>query len=365
LGQLCEAKRDMPCAERWYRALLDEQPGAASVRLQLGRVLAAQDKILAASREIRRAQATGLPPEVAKSVERIVSVLRSNAPFGGSIEVSIAPDTNINRATRSQTVEAFGLPFQLNDDAREKSGVGLATSAQIFVRRPFLGKQRISAQLAAVGNFYADSKFSDLTLSLSAGPELQLGKLSVRPAAIVNPSWFGGHALSNSYGASLMARRPIGSTAALAASATVQHSRYFNLPDQTGDAYSGQLSIEKALSARLYARASATLVRNDATSPANAYWSYGTGLTLSRQMGKLTGYAGVNYRRQNSDGAFFLFGAKRDEDFMEANMGMIFRPVSLYGLSPVIRLSHSRNKSPISVYDYSRNRVEMGLTKDF
>ncbi len=365
LARQCEAQKDLPCAERWYRALLDEKPDAASVRLELARVLAAQDKVGSASHEMRRAQAAGLPPDVAKTVERISSVLRSNAPFGGSIEVSLAPDSNINRATRSQTVEAFGLPFQLGEDGRKTSGVGLSTSAQIFARRPLFGKHRISAQLAAAGNFYRQSQFSDFTLSLSAGPEFQFGQLSLRPAALVSKTWFGGDPLSESYGGSLMARRGVGRTAAVAVSANVQHTTYARVPTQNGESYSGQISLEKAFSSKLYGRFTASLQRNDVVAASESYWSYGTGATLSRQFGKLTGYAGVNYRRRTSDTASIFFSQKRDEDFVEANAGIIVRPISFYGLSPVVRFSHFRNKSPITLYDYSRNRVEIGLTRDF
>ena len=365
LGQMSEARRDFGGAERWYRALLDEKPDAAAVRLALGRVLAGQDKIGAAGRELRRAQATGLPPEVAKSVERVTSVLRSKAPFGGSIEIALAPDSNVNRATRSQTVDAFGLPFQLSSDAREKSGIGVATSSQVFVRQPLSGPHKISAQLAAVGTFYTNPDFSDLTLSLSAGPEFALGRLSLRPAAIVSKAWYGGKSLSNSYGGTVMARAAVGKTTALALSGNVQHNDYAVQKAQSGETYSGQLSIEKALSARLYARVSTSVIRNDARESPNAYWSYGSGVTISRQFGKLTGYAGVNYRRLESDAAFFLFGGKRDDDFVEANLGVIVRPVSFYGLSPVVRLSHTRNNSALTLYDYTRNRIEVGVTKDF
>jgi hypothetical protein len=114
----------------------DEQPAAAGVRLELGRVLAEQRKTVAAGRELRRAHAAGLPPEAAQTVERIVSLLRHEAPYGGSFELAFAPDSNINRSTGSDTVTAFGLPFTLDEGSRGRSGVGLAFADQLFARLP-------------------------------------------------------------------------------------------------------------------------------------------------------------------------------------------------------------------------------------
>src|SRR5205085_6411997 len=55
---LAEAKRYREAAES-FRALLDEKPGTARVRLELARVLALLGDSKAAAREIRQAQAAG------------------------------------------------------------------------------------------------------------------------------------------------------------------------------------------------------------------------------------------------------------------------------------------------------------------
>ncbi len=53
---------------------------------------------------MRQAQAGGLPPEVARFVDRYSAALRDQKPLGASIDIAPAPDSNIDRATRSQTL---------------------------------------------------------------------------------------------------------------------------------------------------------------------------------------------------------------------------------------------------------------------
>ena len=49
-----------------------------------------------------------------------------HADRGGSISTSVlAPDSNINSATDKESIDIYGLPFQLDPSARARSGTGL------------------------------------------------------------------------------------------------------------------------------------------------------------------------------------------------------------------------------------------------
>jgi thioredoxin-like negative regulator of GroEL len=89
----------LAAAATLYRRILDEKSDAKAVRLELAAVLAQMGNISAARRELRQAQAGGLPPQVAQVVKQYAAALRSRKPWGGSFELALAPDSNINRAT--------------------------------------------------------------------------------------------------------------------------------------------------------------------------------------------------------------------------------------------------------------------------
>ncbi len=366
LARLAERAGDLPAAERWYRALLDEQPAAAGVRLELGRVLAEQRKTVAAGRELRRAHAAGLPPEVAKTVERIVSLLRHDAPYGGSFELAFAPDSNINRSTRSDTVTAFGLPFTLDEGSRGRSGVGLAFAGQLFARLP-MGNHRLTLALSSQGNLYKHRAANETFTTLSAGPQFRFGstQASASASAIAGRGWQGGKHVSDSYGIDAKARFPLGTTTAVALGAAAIHERNRRSASLNSMSYTASAAVEKALSPRLYARATTNVTRISSGASPLSSWSIGGGLTVSRQLGAFTAYAGGEARQLRGDAPFFIFGRARRDTLFQGTLGLIARPLTIGGFAPVVRVTHARNQSPIELYEYSRNRVEFGITREF
>lgn len=134
-GALLAAHRRWREAASAYRRLLDEKPDAARVRLELAAVLARIGDEAGAHRQLRLAQATGLPPDVAEQVSQFSRTLRSPRRFGGSFDVTLAPDTNINRGTQARTLDTVIAPLVLSSDARATSGVGVRIRTSGFVRR--------------------------------------------------------------------------------------------------------------------------------------------------------------------------------------------------------------------------------------
>ena len=207
LGRLRVANGDLRGAIARYRALLDEEPGAVAVRLELARVYALANEEAAARRELRRASAIGLPDEVATAVDRFAGALRSRRRLGATIQVALAPDSNINRATSADEIGTVIGPLVPDRDARAKSGVGLALAGQAFWRGDDL-----LARLSARGDFYSRSRFNDMSVSAAFGPELRRGGARLRPAAVHARRWFGGSPYSQHYGASLNWLQPLTAT---------------------------------------------------------------------------------------------------------------------------------------------------------
>src|SRR5690606_16317519 len=108
-----DLRRDSDAAIE-FRHILDDQPKAARVRLELARVLALMGHLGSAEREFRAAEAAGLPPEVERMVRFFANALNARKTFGGSVEVAFAPDSNINRATRSDTLGTVIGDFTLD-----------------------------------------------------------------------------------------------------------------------------------------------------------------------------------------------------------------------------------------------------------
>ena len=125
------------------RKILDEKPKAARVRLELARMDAQLGRPGAAARELRAAQAAGLPPEVQQLVRFYASAFEDQKPLGYSLGLAIAPDTNINRATKADTLGTIIGDFTLDENAKAQSGVGLALQGQVYGRLGIDPKTRL------------------------------------------------------------------------------------------------------------------------------------------------------------------------------------------------------------------------------
>jgi hypothetical protein len=364
LGQSRMKRHDYDGAVEAFTALLAEKPDAQPARVALAQALALDGKPGAAARQLRRAQAAGLPQDVQRLVDRFGDVLRRTRPYGMNLEFGIAPDSNINQATQSRTIDIGGLPLVIDDSGRASSGIGLTASADAFATLPLRSDLSLVSRLAANGSFYRRDRFDDLLISASTGPESTIGRTVVRSAVTYSWRQFGGSRYSQGFGGMLQMLTPTGRTAQVGATLTLSDQHY-RIAAQNGIQLAASVSYERALSARLYARLEATLQRADAKANAYATTSFGGSVSLSRDLGQATLYADASYLRTNADGPFALFGAARRDNRIDLSAGAAWKRLSVLGLTPVVRVQQTFNRSPLAIYQFKRTRLEFTLSEQF
>ena len=365
LSILREAQGDKQGAIEWLKALLDEKPGAGRPRLELARLLAATGDEAGARRELRRAGAAGLPDDVARVVDRFATALRSNRTVGGAIEVAVAPDSNINRATSQERVDTVVAPLTLDRDARATSGVGFSTSLQGFARGRLTEKIDLLSRASVRADLYGKSRFNDIVLTLASGPEFQLGGARIRPAAIAQRRWFGGDLYSQSYGGSLNVLKPLDRVSQVEGELTILQSNYERVPVQNGLLADLNISYDRAFSPRFSTRIGVRATRQDAQLDFLAATSGGVDLLVSRAFGKQLGFVQLSGFRLRADGRYPLFGVTREDTRLDLTAGVILRRFSWRGLAPLVRVVHSRRDSTIPIFDFKRTRVEFALSREF
>lgn len=348
-----------------YRAILDEKPDAQPVRLELAAVLALMGKEASARRELRAAQAGGLPPEVAQLVDQFSAAMRAARPYGASFEIALAPSSNINRATSATTLDTIIAPFELSRDGRAQSGTGVKLGGQLFARLPVADGTRLIARASGQGNFYKQSQFEDVIGSGELGVELTLGKWRVRPQAGRSWRWFGQSLYATTNTASLNIIRPAGRKAQIEADMAVGFANYRQNNLQDGRIYSASLGYERAFNAKTGAGLTISGQRQTAADPGYATWSGGASLLVWREIAGTTVYASAGLSRLKSDARLFLFPDKRREWSTRAMLGANLRKLQVAGFSPVIRLSYEKNSSTVGLYRYKRTGAELGISRAF
>lgn len=353
-------------AASWFQKLLDEKPDAAAVRVELADVLLRMGDAGAASRQLRRAAAAKeLPAAVTRALGRAGAALRSDAPVQFSFQIGIAPDTNINRATQAQAVDIYGLPFALNQTARAQSGVGLTLGGELTLQHKMGATSRMVASISANGNLYRASAFNDLSLTAGIGPEFFHGSISFRPSIIGGERWYGSHPLYKLYGLSAALKVSTSKSAQMNFSLTGLRLDYPVRPDLSGPLYSASIAYERALSQRASVRLNVSGSRIKTVDASQSSSTLGADMTLSRDVGRIIAYTKLGFSRTIGDAPFAGFGVARDDRLYEGEIGIIYKRISLWGLSPLIRFKRTENHSPLALYDYRQNRYEFALTKTF
>lgn len=357
------ASRDREAATR-LRVILDERPDAQAVRLELAALLAKMGDTAGARREIRFARAGELPPEVAQMVDRFSQALRSSRPFGGSLQLGTTNDSNINRATRSDTLGTVIGDFTLDEEAKQTSGRGASADAQIFGRVE-IGNQSLVVTGSSAADLYRHKRFNDVTLALHAGPELNLGSIGLTVTGGISRRWLGMERFTDVVSAQTILISRLGPTTQARIGLTAANIDNHRNQLESGQSYSAALELEKALSSRTGIALSFAAVRQDLHDPGYSTLSGQLSALAYRTFGRMTLTGAAAIGRLIADERLALYPNRRSEWSRRLTIGATFRKLELMGFSPTAQIGLERNSSSIEIYDYRRRVFEMGIARAF
>jgi hypothetical protein len=365
-SKLLEEEGKTTGAALLLRAILDERPDAVPARLALAQLLDRMGDKDAAWREMRAVRASGLPAAVARMVDRYSEALRASRPHGASLEIALAPDSNINRATRSDTLGTIFGNFDIDQQSKARSGTGLSLRGQAYRRFALAeAETNLLVRLSGFGDLYRKMRFNDIAVDLAAGPELRLGRNQVNVELGATRRWFGQKPFMRSVRAGATWTRPLGNLMQLrlSGSAALIDNQLNDLQD--GKSYAGRVEIERAFSATTGVGLNLSLNRDALKDPGYATTGWRAGLIGWREIGRMTLTAQADVGRLHADERLLLFPNRREDRYSRFGLGATFRQLQFRGFAPVARFSIERNRSTVEFYDYRRTRSEIGVVRAF
>lgn len=343
------------------RLILDEKPDAAGVRLELARIEAMDGQINAATRDLRAAQAGRLPVDVERMVRFYEQVLSAQRPYGGSLEVSLAPDSNVNRATSVGTLGTVLGDFTLDDRAKAHSGLGLGLRGQGYARQALAGGLFMVERISASADLYRQIAYQDVVIAPAAGPELVKGRHRITLSAGPLWRWHGGQLYTSGGLASVAWSLPLTPRTQgrleLAATGSTNH---FN-GQENGHTFTLSIGLDHAFSTRKGGTLRAYANRVEAQDPAFANRSAGASVSLWSDVGHTTVVATAGGAYLQADARFALFPEGRRDTSASASLAASFRSLRWHGFVPLLRARYERNWSSVGLWDYSRFSGEVGV----
>lgn len=366
LGLLALEGKDYDRSITHFRAILARAPGSVRVRLELARAFFMKRDYANAFRQFQFARAGNPPAEVIANIDRFIGAIRREKGLSYSFGMAIAPDSNINNGSSTGEVTLFGLPFELGNDARRRSGVGLVLdgSAEFAPRIGQSSRLRLGAAMQR--REHKGAKFDDMAIALHAGPRLVKGRWDVSVLATAFQRRFGSARINQGYGGRLEAAYYGDSRTAVFVGLAASGVRYPDHKLHDGMHYSLSAGAGRALTASSSATARLGVSRTEARVPQFASWSGSAALSYQRDLvGGFTVSVEPGYIRARYDAVDPFFDRRRIDRQLELRVTALNRSLVVRGFTPRIGLTLIRRRSTIDFYDLNQRRLELGATSAF
>jgi hypothetical protein len=314
----------------------------------------------------RLAEAARPSETVMRNILRFREAMRARRSWRFNLDFGFAPDSNINSATDKQTVDIYGLPFQLDPSGRARSGTGHFIGGDASIRLNRSG--RIPIYIAGFGRWlrYGDHRFDDSYAGGDIGPEFQLEGGQLRATATGLVRWYGGRPLVRSFGGRFEYDRLIGDKWTVAGTLLARHNDYAQRSDVDGMDVEARAAANRPLGPTTLGFGYLSVERNWAKDPGEAFWRGQLGVGILKEIGwGLRPQVSIDFARQMHQGELAPFGRVRRDWLLEGNFSMYKRDWNLQGFAPSLNLTVTRNLSTLTLYDEKRVRAEIRLTKAF
>lgn len=366
-AEIALKRGDAARAEVLLAHVLDHDPTLAEARLGLGMALYEQRRDRRAAHHLRLA-GPGLPRPLRRQAREALARIADRRVFSASLSAALAPDTNVNTATRQAEQTVFGQEQVLNDDgALARAGVGLSTSVQVAATPRLHGALRAEARTTVQLTDQSNAELDFLSYEAEAGPRYQGRRLTASVLGLAGRQRYGGQAHAESRGGRVRVSSGVlpwrlRGTADL----SVRHTDYVRSDAADGVTYAGSVFLSRAFGPRTLIGGFALGARHDAAAGTQSHWRGGGGLSLTREVaGGVTMRLAPSVTYRRTDEVAAAFGARREDVTGSASFSVTKRGLAISGLSPLLTYAYTRNASTVGFYDFDRHRVNVGFTRAF
>jgi len=350
-----------------FRAILARNPDLLRVRLDLALAYFNAGEDGSAAHHFRQALgAEDLPPAARARALAFLDLIRRRKTWSVTGSLALAPDTNINNATSARSVELFGLPAQLSEDARETSGIGLNANIGGGYEARLAPDLRFRTSASLRTRTYSESQFNDRTLSLRAGPRFLFDRFDLRPELTAQGRELGGDTYSRALGLTLSSDWLIAPAWRLSGSLGAERVSYETFLGD-GTIYAATLGLGHAFDQATLLRADASARREDVESDAYSWREYVVELSASRELpAGFVVTAGPSYRwRAYGAPLLSLSREAREDETLAGRITVSNRHIEMFGFMPEITVRYEERDSNVDLYDYDRVVGEFGVVRTF
>jgi predicted negative regulator of RcsB-dependent stress response len=349
-----------------FRYILAAEPDRERVRLELARAFFLAADYENAERNFRFARAGELSPEVKANIDQYLAAILRLKRWSYDVGLAVAQDTNANGATSVHQVDLYGLPFTLSDDARRKSGAGVAIDLG-GEWSPLLAdnvKAKLGGRVHRLE--YGGSAFDDMTVSTYAGPEFLFPRWQIDTLATGFRRWYGNTPYNQGFGGRAAAIYALLPELQLGSAFDVQALSYRQLHEQDGTIVSGNLDATYTISPSSLVRLAGGIALQTAKLRALANTTRWIALDFYQDLPwGFSANIEPAFSWTRYDAPLAAFGVTHEDHLWAARLDLLNRRIEYRGFAPRLSFIYTNQSSTISLYRYSRMQLQIGLTRQF
>lgn len=307
------------------------------------------------------------PPPVRRNLEGRIRSIEDRMPFVGRFSLGVIPDSNITGGTHNSSVEFLGLPFQVNDDAKAKSGVHADIAVGGTIRTDWKERTRLTASIDLEHSqplTKAGAPASNARLALSA--MVRGAKWSMLTGIAVHPFADNGELDRSEYSWFTAGGRHLGGPVGLGGSLILTMGEYAGNLDRNFKQWETSIGPKIALVPSVTLQLAGIVGRRNAEVDVFSYDRRGGSAGLAVEPGN--GYrfmlAGAMIR-DHYDEIPFGFNRLREDLITVAKVTLIKGDLVIGGFSPSIGFGYNETHSSIDIYDKRGYSIELGLARPY
>lgn len=353
-----------------FHAILVERPELIRVRLEMARAFFLKGDDALSREHFERVLAGNPPSSMAANINRFLSAIRARRLWRGYFGFALAPDSNINSASESDTFYIGRLPFRRGAGETVRSGIGTVIWGGGEYQHPVDESMRVRAGVDVSRREYKGSDFDQTYLSVHLGPLWMLGaSTELSMLGSFRRRWTAGNLYSREHGIRVeldrhFTRQMTGKMRLSWHRRNVNRNPLLNGP-HTAFSLGGVWLIDSTL--RLDATLGYGVERPKLLNWRNSTRWVQLGLSKAMAKGFTVGFGGeihlTDYRGNWSP--FTPGGEPRKDRTRIINFSVFNRGLTAFGFSPKLLLVNESRSSNAQLYDYKRNRAELQFVRQY
>ena len=364
---LIEARQGFPRrAARRFEMILAERPELTRVRLELAQVYHAIGRDEKARFHFEASLADKLPSSVETAVEGFLNRIDARKRWSLSLSAAVVPESNPVKRTAREQVSIGGVPFQLNPDARESSGVGYLVTTGASFSPALTDDLRGVLAGSSAAKLYKHPDWNDVSMQGEVGLARLFDKGTVSGGLRLGRRWLAADPYSREVGPWMRGRLRLSPKNRIEVNASAANRNHHRQKAQDGWHFSLKPAWTYTPRAPTSIETSLELELADARESHHASRTAGVGIAVSHAFrGGLSISPSVSafFRRHARPDP--LFRTTRSDRRLRIAVNVLHRALQYQGFAPYAGYAVEWNRSNIPLHTYRNHGAVFGVSRRF